>query len=276
MEKTMQVKMCLAVASFAAASLCGADAAIPENGITAHRGDSAHYPQNSLEAFAAANEIGADWIETDVHLTRDGVLVILHNATTKDYCSRDLRISEHTYAELCELDMAETFRAHRMLTLEQRPKLRIARLDEALDLILKAKKARLSIQPKCACVDQAIALVRRKGAVEWVGFNDISLGLMSRVKELEPSIPVFWDRYDDFDVDKDIATAKARGFETIMVCYRLATRENVKKMHDAGLKVGVWTVNDPKALVAFLDMGVDRIYTDDPQTLKDIKASRCR
>jgi hypothetical protein len=172
--------------------------------------------------------------------------------------------------------MAETFRAHRMLTLEQRPKLRIARLDEALDLILKAKKARLSIQPKCTCVDQAIALVRRKGAVEWVGFNDISLELMSRVKELEPSIPVFWDRYDDFDVDKDIATAKARGFETIMVCYRLATRENVKKMHDAGLKVGVLTVNDPKALVAFLDMGVDRIYTDDPQTLKDIKASRCR
>ncbi len=248
----------------------------PENGITAHRGDSLRHPQNSLEAFAAANDIGADWIETDVHLTRDGILVIAHNATTKAYCSQDLRISEHTYRELCELDMAESFRARKKLTLEQCPKLRIARLDEALDLVLKAKKARLSIQPKCDCVDQAIALVRQKGAVEWVGFNDGNLRLMSRVKELEPSIPVFWDRYktNATNIVDDIATAKARGFETLVLYWLDATPELVKRLHDAGFKVGVWTVNSPKDLAAFLDMGVDRIYTDDPQTLKEIKRKR--
>lgn len=258
------------------AAMTGLAAPTPENGITAHRGDSLRHPQNSLEAFAAANDIGADWIETDVHLTRDGILVISHNATTKAYCSRDLRIREHTYAELCELDMAETFRAQQKRTLEQCPKLRIARLDEALDLILKAKKARLSIQPKCDCVDQAIALVRQKGAVEWVGFNDGNLRLMSRVKELEPSIPVFWDRYDNFEIDKDIPIAKARGFETIVLYWKTATPENVKRLHDAGFKVGVWTVNRPKDLASFLDMGIDRIYTDAPQTLKDIKAVRRR
>lgn len=245
-----------------------------ENGITAHRGDSLRHPQNSLEAFSAANAVGADWIETDVHLTRDGVLVISHNATTKAYAGVDLRIKDSTYAELCGLDMAATFRARNRLTLAQCPKLRIARLEEALDLILREGKARLSIQPKCDCVDQAMELVRRKGALAWVGFNDGNLKLMSRVKELEPSVPVFWNRYDSFNVEKDIPIAKSHGFETIVMYCKTATPDNVKRLHDAGFKVGVWTVNDAKELARFLDMGIDRIYTDAPQTLKDIKARR--
>ena len=55
------------------------------NGVTAHRGDSVRHPQNSLEAFAAAVDVGADWIETDVHLTSDKQLVIAHNHTTGAY-----------------------------------------------------------------------------------------------------------------------------------------------------------------------------------------------
>ena len=251
-----------------------AAAPTPENGITAHRGDSLRHPQNSLEAFSAANAIGADWIETDVHLTRDGVLVISHNAITKAYAGIDKTIRDCTYAELSELDMAATFRAQHSLTTEQRPKLRITRLDEALDLILKEGKARLSIQPKCDCVDQVMEMVRRKGALRWVGFNDGNLRLMSRVKELEPSVPVFWDRHNDFDIEKDIPIAKARGFETIVMYCKTATPEKVKRLHDAGVKAGVWTVNEPKDLARFLDMGIDRIYTDDPQMLKYLKAGR--
>ena len=83
----MMKRMCLMVAAaLAAQGVCGATA---ENGITAHRGDSMRLPQNSLRAFSSANRIGADWIETDVHLTKDGQLVISHNATTGEYCSKD-------------------------------------------------------------------------------------------------------------------------------------------------------------------------------------------
>ena len=245
----------------------------PENGITAHRGDSLCHPQNSLEAFSSANAVGADWIETDVRLTQDGVLVIIHNADTKAYCSVNKEIKSSTYAELCELDMAENFRKANKLTLEQCPKLRIARLDEALDLILRERRARLSIQPKCDCVDKVMALVRQKGAIGWVGFNDGSAHLMSQAKRLEPSVPIFWDRHNS-DLSKDIPFAKERGFETRVMHNGDATPENVKMLHDAGFKVGVWTVNRPGDLERFLDMGVDRIYTDDPKTLKAIKASR--
>ena len=248
-----------------------------ENGVTAHRGDSVRHPQNSLEAFSAANDVGADWIETDVHFTSDKQLVIAHNHTTGEYCGKDrnLVIKDHTYAELAELDMAATFRARNKLTLEQCPKLRICRLDEALDLILAQRKARLSIQPKCDCVDAVMALVRAKHAEAWVGFNDGNPAWMSRVKELDPTIPVFWDR-GKCDLEKDIAFATAHGFETIVPNGKWVTPEVVRTLKAAGFKVGAWTVNDPAAMKRFLDMGVDRLYTDVPQQFLDVKSREGR
>lgn len=263
----------LAVVAFAAAALGAGPTA--ENGVTAHRGDSWNHPENSLEAFRAANAIGADWIETDVHQTKDGQLVIAHNPTTGAYCSRDLNIGASTYAELAALDLAETFRARRKLTLAQCPRQRIVRLEEVLDLILKEKKARLSIQPKSECVDAVMALVRAKGAVSWVGFNDGSLPKMARVKELEPSVPVFWDRFGS-DMDKDVEVARTHGFESIVLFWKDATAEKVAKLKAAGFKVGVWTVNDPAELARFLEMGVQRIYTDDPKTLLGLVRAAAR
>lgn len=246
-----------------------------ENGVTAHRGDSLRFPENSLRAFSAGNAVGADWIETDVRATSDGKLVLLHNGTTKAYCSVDRSVSESTYAELRELDLAEKFRAKGGFSLKDCPKHEIVLFEDALDLILKERKARLSIQPKSDCVDQVMEIVRRKNALGWVGFNDGSLAKMRRVKELEPSVTVFWDR-GRLDVDADIKTAKQYGFEWIVPNRRDVTPDKVKKIHDAGIKVGVWTVNDPAEMKRFLDMGVDRIYTDDPLALKKILDSRCK
>jgi glycerophosphoryl diester phosphodiesterase len=117
--------------------------------------------------------------------------------------------------------------------------------------------------------------VRRKNALAWVGFNDSSLEKMRRVKELEPSVTVFWDR-GKFDADADIKTAKQCGFEWIVPNRRDITAEKVKKIHAAGIKVGVWTVNEPAEMKRFLEMGVDRIYTDDPLALKAILDSQCK
>ena len=244
-----------------------------ENGVTAHRGDSLRFPENSLRAFSAGNAAGADWIETDVRTTSDGKLVLLHNGTTKAYCSKDCSVSGTSYAELRELDLAEKFRAKKGLSLKKCPRHEIVLFEDALDLILKERKARLSIQPKSDCVDQVMEIVRRKNAIGWVGFNDGSLAKMRRVKELEPSVTVFWDR-SRLDVDADIKTAKLHGFEWLVPNRKDVTPDKVKKIHAAGIKVGVWTVNEPSEMKRFLDMGVDRIYTDDPLALKGILEKR--
>ena len=261
-----------AIAAFARALSGNLSAMTPDNGITAHRGESKNFLQNSLEAFSAANAAGADWIETDVHLTKDGYLVLIHDKTTRAYCSENKVVKDSTYAELCELDMAEKFREKTKRSEKELPKAKIVRLDEALDLILKEKKARLSIQPKCDCVDEVMELVRKKNAVEWVGFNDANAKFMCRAKELEPSVTVFWDRLKKLDLEKDIPFAKKHGFEYLVLFQKTITPENVKKIKDAGFKAGAWTVNDPATMKRFLEMGIDRLYTDDPVTMKQVKA----
>ena len=96
---------------------------------------------------------------------------------------------------------------------------------------------------------------------------------MSRVKELEPSVPVFWDRFKNMDVEKDIVFAKRHGFETLVLFHKEVTPERVRKLKAAGFKVGAWTVNSPSEMRRFLGMGLDRLYTDDPAAFLKIKAA---
>jgi glycerophosphoryl diester phosphodiesterase len=240
-----------------------------ENGVTAHRGNSGEYPENTLAAFESAILLGADWIELDALRTKDGYVVVNHNVSTKSVSGVDLDIGNSTLEELRKLDMAVGFRKSKGLTETDCPPRPILLLEDAIRLILQYKKARVSIQPKNNCVDESIEIIRKLDAVQWVGFNDANLQYMVRVKELEPTVPVFWDLWN-FNPN-DIETAKKYGFETLVIYCEHLTPEQVKLVKAAGLKIGVWTVNNPALMKKFLQWGVDRIYTDIPRLLISLK-----
>jgi glycerophosphoryl diester phosphodiesterase len=90
---------------------------------------------------------------------------------------------------------------------------------------------------------------------------------MKEVKKEAKAIPVFWDRPADSDIDKDIEIALKEGFESIVINHKGITKTKVDKVHEAGFEVGAWTVNEPGTMKTLLDIGVYRIYTDDPRTL---------
>ncbi len=244
-----------------------------ENGVTAHRGYSAKYPENTLRAFQAGIDAGADWLECDVYQTRDGRLVVLHDATTGRVGDRDVRVKEATYEELQQIDVASVFRRQKQLSLEACPVARIPLLEEVVALVQRQQKTRLSIQPKDDCTAAAVALVERLRAVPWVGFNDSSLDRMSLVKQLNPAIPVFWDRGPKIDLAEDLRIARQRGFETLVPHHTAVTAEVVAQIHRAGLKAGAWTVNDVAEMRRLLALGVDRLYTDDPGLLRSLQPS---
>ncbi|MDR2114812.1 MAG: hypothetical protein LBP87_00365, partial [Planctomycetaceae bacterium] len=141
-----------------------------ENGVTAHRGNSGEYPENTLAAFESAILLGADWVELDVERTQDGYVVINHDSSTKNMSGVDLDIGSSTLAELRKLDMATGFRKSKRLTETTCPPRSILLLEDAIRLILKYKKAKVSIQPKNKCVDECIEIIRKLDAVSWVGF----------------------------------------------------------------------------------------------------------
>nr|WP_067060331.1 glycerophosphodiester phosphodiesterase family protein [Mucilaginibacter sp. L294] len=240
-------------------------------GVTAHRGYSIAYPENTLASFQAGIDAHADWVELDIHKTKDGQIIVSHDATTKRTGDKDLVIANTTWDELKQVDVATDFRKRNGLTLEQCPVQHMPLLKDAIALIMKQKRTHLSIQPKADIVADAIAIVKAENAEKMVGFNDGSLKYMSDVKTLAPQIPVFWDRLPTTDVDDDIRVAKEKGFETIVVHYKGITSEKIGKIHAANLKAGAWTVDERADLENLEKMGIDRIYTDDPKLLITIK-----
>lgn len=254
-------------------SLAPASAQTASNGVTAHRGDSVRCPENTLDAFRRGIEAGCDWIETDVYRTADGRLVLCHDPTTLRTAGQELRIADATLAELRALDMAAQFRAKNNLDEISCAKQTIPTLEEALDLILTEKKARLSLQPKDDCVDEIVRIIRGKNAENWVGFNDGSLEKMSRAKELLPEAVIFWDRHHP-DLAKDIPIAVERNFHALVLHQSDVAPEAVQAIRGAGLVPGAWTVNEVPTMKRCLDLGIERIYTDDPETLFRVKAER--
>ncbi len=242
-----------------------------KNGVTAHRGDSGDFPENTLPAFKNGIDIGADWIELDLFRTKDGKLVVIHDSTTRRTGDKDFHVADSTYEELLTVDVATGFRKRTGKSMQQCPPRRIPLLEDVLRLVMRQNKTRVSIQPKIDCVADAVDLVKQMDAQQYVGFNDGDLSLMAEVKRLAPEIPVFWDRGAGTDIDADIATAKRLGFESLVINQAGITAEKIEKIQAAGLEAGAWTVNDQARMTQLLEIGVDRIYTDHPKTLLAIK-----
>ena len=246
------------------------------NGVTAHRGNSDDWPQNTLPAFQSGIELGADWLELDAHLTKDDELVVIHDGNTKSVGDRTVVVAEATYDELRQVDAATKFRAAKGLSLEQCPKGTVPRLAEVIQLVKAQDKTRVSIQPKADCVDEIMALLHDMDALDWAGFNDGDLRKMQRVKTLAPAVPVFWDRGPDNDIASDVETALAAGFESIVIHYSGLTQAKVDAIHAAGLQAGAWTVNDAETMARLLGLGADRLYTDCPKRLLEIQKGLAR
>ena len=236
------------------------------NGVTAHRGNSGEYPENTLSAFQSGIEVGADWIELDIFRTKDGKLVVIHDRATERVGDKNLNVAQSTYEELLTVDVATEFRRCHGKTARECPRQTIPLLADVLRLVVGQGKTRVSIQPKMDCVADAVDLVKRMEAEKWVGFNDGNLQYMARVKRLAPDLRVFWDRGPS-DLDDDIRIAQQHGFESLVLHHAILTRQKVEKIHAARIEAGVWTVNDEAAIRRFLEMGVDRIYTDFPKRL---------
>ena len=232
------------------------------NGVTAHRGYPEAYAENTFQGYTAAMELGADWIELDVFTTADGQLVVSHDKTTGRFADRDLAIAQSTYAQLSTLDVAHSFREEHGLTEKEVPPARMPLLSEILELVQSQDKTRASLQPKDQSTAAAVEMVQDIGAQKWVGFNDGNLAKMSLVKELDPSIHVFWDLPARGNLDEEIAIATDRGFDSLVVNQNRVSPEVIETIETAGFESGAWTVNETSTMQRFIGWGIDRLYTD--------------
>ena len=242
------------------------------NGVTAHRGDPVHYPENTLPGFVAGAVCGADWVETDVHLTKDGVAVLCHDATTGRTADANLVIAESTLKELRELDFSHSFRVAHNLDVTICPRTVIPTLEEALQMILWTKKARFSIQLKADGIEEEVArVVRRTGAVEWTGFNEGTLQRLINIRKFLPNTYIFYDvSKKDVPVEDYIDVCCTNGFQELVMHYQYVTIEKCAKIRAAGIMPGAWNIGDAEKMWLLLGMGVFRIYADAPLVMLQV------
>ena len=237
------------------------------NGVTGHRGDPQHFPQNTLPGFEAAISLGCDWVETDLHLTRDGKVVLSHDADTRSQADKCCVICETELSELKKLNMATFFN----YTHSEKAPVYAAMptLEEALELFRNQDKTRLSLQPKArGTVEAAIRLIREMNVPgELIGFNDANFEYMVSAKRGLPEATIFYDRLKCDTLEEDISAVLKYGFSALVYNERYLTGQDVERISAAGITPGVWTVCNPGEMDRFIAMGVKRFYTDFPSVL---------
>ncbi|MDO5702196.1 MAG: glycerophosphodiester phosphodiesterase family protein [Lachnospiraceae bacterium] len=232
----------------------------------AHRGFSGSYPENSPIAFQmAAEKTSVDGIESDVHISRDGKLIIFHDAVLERTSNGRGYIKDHTYDELLELDigswMSPEFAGQHIWTLGQL--LDFCRETKLL-LNLELKNYEVFYEGLEEMVINEITARKMEEQVSISSFNHIS---MQKFKMLNPEIEtgLLYDK-PFLDMEAYIARSNADNMHPRYMLLQYQP-ELMDLYHSRGMKVNVWTVNEEADMRDMAKRGVDGIISNEAATL---------
>ena len=256
--------------------------AAPRPRVMAHRGASGDYPENTMPAFGAAVEIGAHYIELDVHCTRDGEVVVVHDDRLSRIASDDRLVREVTMAELEAIDAAFNFSRDGVGFPFRGQGIRVPRLAEVLRSWSELRFV-VEFKPSDpAIADATLEVVRRTGMSGRVLFASEHLAPIARARALAPQVPTNLTATEilafmqalSSGARPSVATGDALQIPPEHRGLKLATPEVVAAAHQSGLEVHVWTINEQAEMETMLSIGVDGIITDYPTRLLTLLHSR--
>ena len=229
--------------------------------IFAHRGASGYAPENTLEAFQLAAEMGAHGVELDVHICRSGDLVVTHDETVERVSDGEGWVKDLTLSELKALRLNRTHPEY--------SDARIPTLQEVFQL-LKPTELRINIELKNSLIDypelekRVIDLAVREGMLDRVVFSSFNHFSMLRVKAIDPKL--YCGLLYEASLVKPWAYAVSLGMDAIHPHYSevVTPGGNCAAAHKAGIEINTWTVNTPEALRAVLKEGADILITNYP------------
>lgn len=225
--------------------------------VTAHRGDAVNAPDNTMSSLLGAIASKADYSELDVQETKDGVVVLTHDANLKNNTGVDKNIWELTFDEVQKLDVGSHFS----------PKFAGEKIP-TLDSIIKAanKKIKLNIEIKLNGHDQkleerVVKLIEDNNFVDQCVVTSLDYNALQKVKKLNPKIKV------GYTVFVGMGDVTALNVDFLSVEEAVATPEFIEKVHKNNKMIYVWIINDPDKMEKFIDLQVNSIITDDSKEL---------
>lgn len=232
--------------------------------IWAHRGASAYAPENSLESFALAIEMGAQGIELDIYETSDGRLVIHHDNNIKRMSGVDAKISETDFATLRSYNFAGEYG-------EKYDFVKIPEFCEVLELF-KPTDMTINVEMKEGSdnyIRAITSLVREYGMEEQVIYSSFDHFKLKKIKEINPRAYV--GALYSFNMACPWEYAKAAGFDALHPSYDQIYKfkqefgiDYIAEAHALGIEVNPWTANKPVIIANLVEWGSDHIITDVP------------
>ncbi|MFQ5603265.1 MAG: glycerophosphodiester phosphodiesterase [bacterium] len=231
----------------------------------AHRGFTERAVENTLSAFQAALELGVDGIELDVRTCKTGEVVVIHDPTVTRLTNGRGFVKSKTLSEL---------KALRIKGVDGEFDEQIPTLAEVLDLV--GEKTILNVEIKTKGlpkdhIEQKVVDVLRAYALEYKSiissFNPL---VLRRIKKIDEKIMSGYLIDKNFNVrNSEISLSKLAGARAIHLEWRLATENLIQKIKDSGYYLMVWSVNEPKMMQRYLQLGVHGIITDRSDLLNE-------
>lgn len=243
---------------------------LPQPVIFAHRGASAHAPENTLAAFELALTQNADAIELDVKLSADGRAVVIHDPTVDRTTGSHGRVKDLSLEQLRSLNAGRNFS-------ERSDGEKIPLLEEVFEALGKRTFINVELTnystPRDLLVETVCMLVKQFGLQQHVMFSSFFASNLSKARLYLPEVPrgllAFdgwlgsWARSFGFNFGK---------YQALHPYLKDVTSQQVQRVHRLNRRIHVWTVNAAEDMRRLFHWGVDGIFTDDPQLAVQVRS----
>lgn len=238
----------------------------------AHRGHSIAYPENTREAYRRAIELGVDMIECDVNITRDGTLVMMHDATLDRTINGGGRVSQMTWDEIQRLEAGS----------KHGPGFAGVRVPSAEETLLLFQEAGIMgcFEVKGGDKEEAerialglVDLFVKHGMLDRAFLSSYHHEALHQAKSRCPEVLLAPERLpDDAPADPPEALWQALSFSAPVLQhqYMVLTREVVDTLHEHDIAVWSWSTNDEPSMLYSLELGADALMGDDVQLMLDV------
>ena len=238
--------------------------------VIAHRGDSAHRPENTLASFAGALEVGATVVELDVQLTGDGHVVVLHDPTLDRTTTGRGDVRRLTLAEVRAVSAGYPERFGTAYAGE-----RVPTLAEAFGLLRGRARALVEIKAESVTDDaeggveaRVVEEVRRADMAAEVALISFEQRAVVRLRDLAPDL-TRGRLFGHTNADEVLAAAREAGCEIVMPHKSQIGDRMAERVHGAGLKLATWVVDEPEELKALSRFGLYGVGSNRPGVLLD-------
>lgn len=243
--------------------------------VISHRGANLEAPQNTLPAFVKSVEIGVDGFETDIHLTKDGVPVVCHNYTIDETSDGKGDIKDMTYEQLLEYDFGSWFH-------DKFKDTKIPTVEEFLSLCENADIEIMNIEIKpprdgnMEIVAKTIEAVKAHGLFDKLLISSFDSNVLVECKNIDPECKTGFlyapnkKKYYLNMLFGYVEFAKKIKADYLHPHFLSVNKRYVRRLHEAGVGINVWTVDKPETAKKMLECGVDGIITNNPIMIKDL------